>query len=151
MERRDDGGTAWAAGGSLGTRCIPDATTTARTSSSARAGALVDTRKPAPSCRSEVTRTPSRTGNVLRAAQSARWVTHWSHSKNPSRGSPSGSPGRRFIQVGVLKANESQRKVRQDSPMRPASSTTCVTPRCCRCQLATSPACPPPTITTSTP
>src|SRR3981081_4111138 len=69
---------------------------------------------------------------------------------------PSGSgpayvaPGSLTLQFGVTRQNESQRRVRQVSATRPASSTTWSLPDWLRGQLVARPACPPPTIATST-
>src|SRR5260221_12795098 len=55
-----------------------------------------------------------------------------------------------MAQFGVIRRNESQRRERQVSAMRPASITTWSTPAFARCQLVARPAWPAPTIATST-
>src|SRR2546423_3141181 len=69
---------------------------------------------------------------------------------------PSGSgplyspPGSLTLQFGVTRQNESHRLDLHVSATRPASSTTWSTLACFRNQLVERPACPAPTIATST-
>src|SRR5205807_3876075 len=59
-------------------------------------------------------------------------------------------PGSLTLQFGVTRQNESHRRDLHVSATRPASSTTWSTLACFRNQLVASPACPAPTIATST-
>src|ERR1700682_3086854 len=70
---------------------------------------------------------------------------------NPSGSGPAYiAPGSLTLQLGVTRQNESQRRERQVSATRPASSTTWSTPACLRCQLAARPACPAALMAKST-
>src|SRR4030095_16790376 len=67
---------------------------------------------------------------------SGSWPSYW-------------NPGRRVIQFGVNRRNESQLWLRQRCATFPRSSTTCSMPRSDRQWLMASPACPPPMTTVS--
>ena len=141
---RIDVGRSAASRGSLGICCAPEATTTWRVSiSSPASGPAVRTRNvpsrgPASTADTSV---DVRIGSRCRSAYLCSRSTQPSLARNASHGSTeSGSPGRRFIQFGVLSAKESHRCDRHDSPTRSRSRTRWSIPSLARCQLPASPA-----------
>ena len=84
------------------------------------------------------------------AAYRSRYATIASRGRYPSGSGPSYvPPGNRMNQFGVTRQKLFQR-VRQDCPIRSRSSTTWSIPRRASSELAASPACPAPMMTTST-
>jgi hypothetical protein len=133
-------------GGRTGRFKLPQAMTTFRARQVPRG--VVSRYVPSPFRASSVTGVFNPTGKRLRSAKSSRTATNSSRVRKPSGSGPlSVSPGMTDRPLGVFIRKESQRCVRQVSPIRRRSKTRWHTSARFNALLTPSPAQPAPTTT----